>query len=221
MQIRASKNNRLVLASFASKGENYHCPECQNVVRLRGGPHRQPHFFHLKAHRECRQHQKGPIHIALQLYVQSLMPNGQMERAFPEIGRIADFACDETRRIFEIQVSPISGEEVEARCRDYESLGYEVVWILHDNRYNKRRLSPAEIALHGKCRYFSNMNANAKGIIYDQFEEIAGFRRIKRGPPVRIDLRTYRGQIKPVFRISTSSTTFYRRVFQLLLQKIG
>lgn len=235
MQLRALSEGRPLFAGHARKGKNYLCPECQNIIRLRGGPSRQLHFFHLRKHPTCRQHQKGPIHIQLQLAVQSLLPEGQVERSFPEIGRIADVACEKSKRIFEIQVSPISAEEVKARCADYESLGYQVIWILHEKRFNKRILTGAELALRKKCRYFSNFTEDGKGIIYDQFEQLEGARRLKRGPRLRVDLKTFSmqplshagdlinrillGQIKPLEQEKRKVPTFYRRVFQLFLQK--
>lgn len=238
MQLYAFSDERPLFAGQACKGKNYFCPECKSPVRLRGGPSRQLHFYHLHAHKNCRQHQKGPVHIQLQLIVQSLLPEGQIERAFPKIGRIADVACEKSKRIFEIQVSPISAQEVKARTADYESLGYRVIWVLHEKRFNKRMLTSAELALQGKCRYFSNMTEKGKGMIYDQFEQLEGARRFNRGAPLRVDLKTFflepffhagdlthrilLGQIQlPKAQEKKKKITFYRRLFHLLLQKIG
>ena len=49
--------------------------------------------------------------------------------------------------MFEIQCSPITAREIEERNSDYQSLGYQVIWILHDSLYNKGRLTAAEYFL--------------------------------------------------------------------------
>ena len=80
--------------------------------------------------------------------------------------------------IFEIQCSSISNQEIYQRNQDYQSVGWQVVWILHDQRYNQKFLHPAEYALSNHPHYFSNMNALGEGIIYDQFESIEEGRRL-------------------------------------------
>jgi competence protein CoiA len=90
--------------------------------------------------------------------------------------------------IFEIQCSPISKEEVKQRNANYTSLGYQVVWIFHDQRYNQSRLSAAELLLHNHPHYFSDMNGEGIGKIYDQFSIISQGKRQQRLPLLPIDL---------------------------------
>jgi competence protein CoiA len=236
MQLFALDENRSVSAQVAIKKKNYLCPECRALVRARGGPSRQLHFFHLKATSSCKQHQKGRIHLQLQLAIQSLLPEGHMEYSFPTICRIADVVCLQSKRVFEIQVSPISSEEVMARCRDYESLGFQIVWILHEKRFNRRLLTSAEWSLREKCRYFSNMTADGRGIVYDQLEQLNGFRRIERGPPLPVNLKIFysspfhhegdlksrmlKGQIQPPQIEKKKAPNLYQRLFRLLLKKV-
>lgn len=180
-----------VYSGHAIKQRDYTCIECGSPVRLRGGMHRQNHFFHLEPNRQCRQHGKGMVHLRLQLYLLSLLPQGesQMEFRFDSIGRIADVAWHTKNIVFEIQYSPIKAEEIRERNRDYYSVGWQTVWILHDNQFNQKRLAAAEIELRDHPHYFSDMDTRGIGSIYDQFDiHYKGFRREKMGPvPVQLD----------------------------------
>lgn len=198
MQLFAHEHLRLsldqkqpILAHEAEKGKDYLCPECAGILRVRGGRARQIHFFHLKTSPLCRQHQKGIIHINLQMHLKDLLAEegAELEYHFPSIGRIADVACLKSKRVFEIQYSPISINEAESRSKDYESLGFQIIWILHDHRFNKRALSAAEEFLRQGTCYFTNMDQETRGLIYDQFEILQKGRRVFRGSPLRIDLK--------------------------------
>ena len=58
MQLYAlDQQGKLTSARLAKKQTNYRCLECQQNIRLRGGPQRQPHFYHLDPTPFCRQHQ--------------------------------------------------------------------------------------------------------------------------------------------------------------------
>lgn len=191
MQLYAfDSNNCLIFSSSAQKQKNYFCPECKNVVRLRGGIQRQNHFYHLEIVRECRQNGKSLQHLATQLLFIQRLPKGEcfLEQAFPAVGRIADVVWESQKIVFEIQCSFITAAEVEARNRDYSSQGYQVVWILHDMRYNKSRLTAMELYLQGRPHYFTNMQSSGKGIVYDQFSIIRGTLRERRLQPLPIDL---------------------------------
>lgn len=177
-------------ALHARKGQDYLCPECQETLRLRSGPHRQPHFYHLKVPKECRQHGKSAEHMHAQLRLLSLLPKGEalMEHPFPSINRIADLFWEPKRIVFEIQCSPISLMEIEKRCTDYRSLGLEIVWLLHDHQFNKLKRSAAEHFLDLHPHYFTNISSQGEGIFYDQFEICQGFSRKFKGPPLPIFL---------------------------------
>lgn len=161
----------LISAKKAEKQQNYFCMECQARVRVRGGFHRQAHFFHFDHHQRCHLSGKGMVHLQVQQTIAQLISEGQcqLEYRFPEIKRIADVAWIPQRIIFEVQCAPISAQEIEQRNQDYSQLGWEVVWILHDARYNQRRLTAAEMALQTHTHYFTNVDQEGQGIIYDQF----------------------------------------------------
>jgi competence CoiA-like predicted nuclease len=192
MQFYALDENEFILASSAKRHKDYRCPECLNILRLRGGPHRHLHFYHLQASPSCKQHQKSLTHLQAQLAVQALLPEGEgvLEKPFLQIGRIADVAWEKQGIVFEIQCSPISAAEALERSEDYRSLGLTAVWLLHTRRFNKRLLSAAEAKLRQSSCYFTTINEKGQGIFYDQYEVIRGARRIHRGPPLKISLAT-------------------------------
>jgi len=197
-------NGKLVFAAHAHKQQDYSCPECSGRVRLRGGFHRQDHFFHLEKTSHCRQNGKGMVHLQVQHYLLMHLPEGQsqLEHHFTGINRIADVAWTPHKIVFEIQCSPISAEEVLNRNTDYGGLGWQVVWILHDTRFNKWRLSAAEEALSRSPHFFTNINSEGEGLIYDQYAYVYKGVRKHRMESLPIEITNYRtipaGQWQPL-----------------------
>lgn len=172
MQLYAlDERDEEVYAGKAVKRCDYRCMECGDQVRLRGGLHRQAHFFHMRTSPNCKLSAKGEKHIQVQKFLQASFTEGDLvlEKRFPSIGRIADAVYLPEKIIFEVQCSPIAAEEIEARNRDYGLIGYQVIWILHDSLYNRFRLSAAEIALDYHPHYFTNIDPLGRGFIYDQY----------------------------------------------------
>lgn len=192
MQLCAvDSNGKIVSAFIAAKQSNYFCLECNQIVRVRSGSQRHAHFFHLAPTTSCALHAKSMAHLQTQLYIQTSLPEAecQLEHRFPEISRIADVAWLPQKIIFEIQCSPISIKEVQARNKAYNSIGFQVIWILHDDRYNAPLLTPVEHYLyHQSPFYFTNINAAGKGIIYDQFSLINKTSRKKTLPSLPVIL---------------------------------
>lgn len=191
MQVCAlDDNNQIAFAAAAQKQKDYFCLECRQVVRLRSGRHRQPHFFHLQPNNACRLHAKGMPHLMAQHVLLSHLPPQEavLECRFPKIGRIADVAWHTQKIIFEIQCSPISAKEVAERTASYKQAGYRIVWILHDSRYNRLAMTAAEDALQDIPHYFTNMDSNGTGTFYDQFSIIESGIRITKLPKVNVDL---------------------------------
>lgn len=164
MQLLA-KNERgaLILAKEAEKQQNYLCPECGAVLRVRAGSFRTPHFFHLQRPKSCRQNGKSLKHLETQLYLQERYVGAELEKRFPEIGRIADVVYEEQKIIFEVQVSPITLEEVESRVKDYSTLGYKVHWVFHDESFTPTPRSP----LFRYFRFFTNIQEDGSGTVYE------------------------------------------------------
>ena len=153
--------------------------ECGGPLRVRGGERRQRHYYHLQSSRPCRQEGKSLEHLQVQYALLDSIgqKNCFLERRFPEIRRIADVCCEKSKLIIEVQCSPISIEEVKERNRDYESIGYRVLWILHEKSFRKRWISAAENFLLSSPHYFTNINKDGKGKIYDTLDTWNGAKR--------------------------------------------
>ena len=54
----------------------------------------------------------------------------------------------------------------------YGSLGYSVVWILHERSFNKWRVTAAEQLLSNHPFYYTDIDADGRGTIYDQLDLI-------------------------------------------------
>jgi competence protein CoiA len=159
----------LVSATHAIKQHNYVCLECQGTVRLRFGEYRHPHFYHLTPPSHCRQTGKTLEHLQVQYYLQHLLCGCDLEYPFEAINRIADVAWHTHKVVFEIQCSSICAEEVRARNADYASLGYSVVWVLHQQQFWRERPSAAEMwVLRQGHYYFTDMDEQGNGCIYDR-----------------------------------------------------
>jgi competence protein CoiA len=194
MQLYALDKSSLVLAAHAIRNRSYLCPECHGFVRIRGGGRRQIHFYHARRPASCRQHGKSLAHLQIQLHLKSLIPSLNLEKKFQT--RIADAHWAEEKIVFEIQCSPISLQEAKSRCEDYLKLGFTPVWILHDRRYNRFRLSPAEEYLRSQTTTFFSDGR----IIYDQFDVCHASRRVFRGPKILVNLTLpQKKPIEPLF----------------------
>lgn len=194
MQLLAKdREKKIIHADQASKNINYKCLECDSSVRLRGGLHRRKHFYHILPNRVCLLSGKSLIHLQTQCHIQNLLPAGEafLERRFDSINRIADVCWEKEKIIFEVQCSSITAEEVKARNRDYKTLGYQVVWILHDLRYNSTRLTEIEIFLLESPHYYANIDAEGKGNVYDQISWLESSFKRKKGERVFVNLSIF------------------------------
>lgn len=192
MQLYAlDSSGKLIFARHAFKQLDYFCPECHRAVRLRGGLHRQDHFYHAETGHGCRQNGKSLEHLHVQLYFLRTLPAGEcaLERRFESLKRIADVVWESQKIIFEVQCSPITLTEVQARNCDYQSLGYHVVWVLHDKQFNQKRVSAAECFLKCRPHYFTNIDAEGAGGIYDQFSLQQGAIRTFTSTPLVVDVQ--------------------------------
>ena len=192
-QFALDNNKQYINSNEALTGINYYCPECESIMRVRGGDHYRYHFYHLKKNEYCRQSSKSIIHLNIQNYIEKELKNNgydvKQENPFSIIHRIADVCCHNLKLIFEVQCSHIKPEEIRARNRDYNSIGYDVVWILSDKKlYNKYTLTPAEKYLGNLMHYYSNIDNNGKGSIYDQFQTVINNKRYYRHYRHNIDL---------------------------------
>lgn len=179
------EENQIVFAQEAAPYRRYRCLECSGRVQKRSGIYKRAHFCHLRSAPQCRLHSKSIDHLILQTDLKKKIPQLEMERPFPSILRIADLCWEEKKLVLEIQCSPITPSEVERRKRDYAREGYDLVWLLDERLFNKKRLRIAEENLRRQSAYYFSLS---RACVYDQFEVIAENLRLMRGPPLSIDL---------------------------------
>jgi competence protein CoiA len=179
-------DNRIIAAPDAGLFCRYRCLECLSPLQKRTGLHRRAHFYHLQTVRQCRLHSNSSDHLIMQSEIQKIIPSVEIEKPFKKILRIADLCWEEKKIIFEIQCSPIDPMQTDQRTRDYAKEGYELVWLLDDRLFNRKRaLRKSEILMRQKgCYYFSIQ----KNSVYDQFEALANKTRLVKGPPLPVDL---------------------------------
>jgi len=122
-------------------------------------------------------------HKVIQNTLAGFLPGSVIEYRFPSIRRIADIVFFPKKIIFEVQCSPISIEDVRKRNQDYASLGFTVIWILHDRIYNKKIATPAELYLRQNLSYYTSMTPFGHGVFYDQLDFFKGVTRIYKSKP--------------------------------------
>lgn len=171
MQIYAKDTqNRIITADKALKSEIYFCLECNLRVGIRKSFLKRTHFFHFHYNRICKSSGKSLTHLQVQNTIKERIGGNEIviEKYFPEIKRIADVCWENKKIIFEVQCSYITPEEIASRNHDYQQIGYQVVWILHDKKYNQNQITEAEKFLFNHTHYFTNINIDKKGLIYDK-----------------------------------------------------
>lgn len=157
MQLYAlDSEGKKCFARDAAKGNDYFCLECSSRVRARSGHAIRAHFYHIASESSCRQAGKTEQHIAIQELIMEQIGSGVLEMRFDAIGRVADVSWPEKRLIFEVQCSPISQEEVEARNHDYATQGFDVVWILYDKTFGYKKRTACQMALKSRVHYYSD-----------------------------------------------------------------
>lgn len=187
MSLYAVDEDHLIYADAAEAGKIYWCLDCFGPVKKRKRGQNFAHFYHLKASPACRLYSKALDHLVAQKELQRLFPQDvlQIERPFLKIDRVADVSWEKEKIIFEIQCSSMTEKEAEMRTADYFSIGYDVVWLLDDRRYNKRKCMPAESFLRTQNAYFLSFKRME---VYDQFEVFIEERRVRRGKALILDL---------------------------------
>ncbi|MDE3045041.1 MAG: hypothetical protein KGJ02_00120 [Verrucomicrobiota bacterium] len=189
----------LIYAAEAEERRVYRCTGCHRPVKVRRGPYRVPHFYHLSQSPTCRLYSKSQDHLLAQLALQKILPAAQtiLEKPFPEILRVADVVWEPYKLIFEIQCSLLTPHEAKQRMRDYQKVGYQIVWILDDRVFNRRILRPAEKLIRQTPCYYATLRKQMFPIFYDQFEIFHNERRIRRGQCFKVELK-FPGRL-PVF----------------------
>ncbi len=144
------------------------------------------------------QKERLGLHRAIQKNIADQIGHGKVmiEHSFPH--HFADIYWPAKSLVFEIQCSPINIFEALKRNSDYEQLGVDVVWILHQKCFNRRTLSAAEQYLRSRNAYYTNIFTNGTGAIYDQHEVLDGHLRLYKSTPYVIDIT--KPKLNPVFQ---------------------
>ena len=66
---------------------------------------------------------------------------------------------------------------------------HQVVWILDDRLYNRRKLRPAESLVRTFPSYYATLRKQTTPIFYDQFEVLINQKRLKKGHKLRVHLQ--------------------------------
>jgi len=180
----------LIYAADAKERHSYKCIGCDSSVRVRKGPKRIAHFYHLRKSATCRLFGKSEDHLFAQLSIQKMLPVGEvvLEKSFSDILRVADLVWEPQKIIFEIQCSLIQEMETQERVNDYLKIGYQVVWILDDRIFNRKIVRSAEKWMRQMPCYYATVRGQPIPFFYDQFEIFHQERRVKKGQRLKIEL---------------------------------
>lgn len=220
MALYALDGDRLVYAAEAEEKKIYRCRGCSSPVRVRRGPFRVPHYFHQTRAPTCRLYSKSEDHLLAQLAIQALLPPGEgvIEHPLLDIHRISDLFWAPHRISFEIQCSLLTVAEVEKRERDYSTAGYQVVWILDDRLYNRRRLRPAEARMRSSPSYYATLRRQTAPVFYDQFEIFSQNQRLAKGHRLRVHLNRPRFLDVPQWNVEDLPTQLHAKANTLYFE---
>lgn len=217
MALFAKDKEETISAWDALLGKRYACLECNTPLLLRHSKKKFPHFYHLSSNRSCRLYSKSERHLLIQLEIQKKATPSVLEKPFPSIQRIADVVWEEKKIIFEVQCSFITEKEVRARVEEYASLGYFVVWVLDDARFNRRKVGAAENWMRQHSCYFVDKYLT----FYDQQEIILHQKRIQRGRKLPIRFNPIQSNGKYYFENDASDLTQRLKMIPLRARKLN
>ena len=217
MTLFAKDREEIISAWDAHPKKTYQCLCCNSALRYRRSKRQFPHFYHISKTPSCRLYGKSETHLLIQIEIQKQLRDVLLEKPFPPIRRIADVAWEKEKIIFEIQCSSISEKEAKERELEYQSLGYKVVWILDDTKFNKRRLSYAEAWMRQRHCYF----VNGSRFFYDQSETIQDNLRTKRSRKIPIDLSNVSQKQTSLFPQIEKRKKTLKEIFLRLIEICG
>ena len=128
---------------LALKRENMRCQLCHTPLLIKAGIQKKAHFAHVSqcssdygVHPETEDHRRAKLFIAEHLqqeFKDYTSATIEYEVPIPEVKRVADLLATFPmgwRVAHEIQLAPITVEELRQRTEDYECAGIDVVWWL-------------------------------------------------------------------------------------------
>lgn len=172
-------------AAEAQPNVSYFCLSCDLPLLLRRGKYIR-HFYHPKRSANCRLYSKGEDHLFFQWDLQKRLPEGEaeLETPFSSIQRVADVCWQGKQIVFEIQCSSISLWEAQKRVHDYGQVGFQVVWILDDRVFNRKKWSEAEGWIRRQPSFYLSFSRQKQHCFYyDQLEILWKDQRIRKSRP--------------------------------------
>lgn len=125
--------------------ETFYCPSCKEIVLLKIGNHRIPHFAHLKkmecdsfSEGESPYHKEGKVKLCEWLKGQGYSP--QLEPYFVNIKQRPDVfvSFENLKYTIEFQCSKVDFNKFKERTDNYIRNGYKPIWILGGNRIKRK-----------------------------------------------------------------------------------
>lgn len=142
----------------AMKGDYYFCPECKDEVIFKLGRTVTPHFAHKPGSTCAYAEGESAAHLAMKATMARFLPEDIVQVEVPMLpGHRADLLVPAARIVIECQASKIQAGEWERRTRDYNRMGYAVLWVWDIKRFgphpeNETRV-PDEIRLCHKQQW--------------------------------------------------------------------
>ena len=124
----------------------YTCPACGGQLRLRQGPSVRIHFAH-KTLKDCdfSSENESPEHLENKEVLYHWLKKEaevQLEYLLPELKQIADVFVN-GHLALEVQCSPLPTKVLKERSEGYRSQGYQVLWLLGEKLWLKKRFDPS------------------------------------------------------------------------------
>lgn len=133
-------NNVDIFPGQALPRTDYRCPICHGIVRLKSGPDRVAHFYHVPDQSPCPYREDEDYMSEWHIRMQGYFPLESRERVFrdSETGEVhrADVFLEESNTVIEFQKSHMTPEEYRARTAFHLKEGRRIVWIFDESRYN-------------------------------------------------------------------------------------
>lgn len=131
-----NKENSYVLATEVQRDDGpFHCPECEEELILKAGRVKVAHFAHLPNSDcsyaglpESAEHIEAKLEIYEALRVQSGVEKLQVERYLKEVRPDISFYYEGSYIAIEIQISPITLDEIIRRTTAYTRKNIYVLW---------------------------------------------------------------------------------------------
>jgi len=151
-----NKNNDRIFAPECKLREEFHCQECDGIMRFVNAMFKIKHFRH-KVECPYETEPETQEHLRMKLYFKELYNNAELEVRVGKNLRRADVLVGDV--VIECQHSPISVKEMVERTKDHNKYSKYVLWIFSSAFKNKKRRSSSEkfmYYLYGQNIYFAN-----------------------------------------------------------------